>query len=78
MNAVVQWLVVLAIVVVCAAYAVRALMPAGLRHSLARRLRARGREEWARGLEGGGGCDGCPASHVGNAAEVRPTKSGGA
>jgi hypothetical protein len=77
MNAVAQWLVVLAIVVVCAAYAVRALLPAGVRRSLARRLRARGRDEWARGLEaGGGGCNACASAHGAPKAEGGSTKTG--
>jgi hypothetical protein len=77
MNAVTQWLVVLAIVVVCVAYAVRALLPAGARHSLARRLRARGREDWARGLESGGGCDSCPAARPSGRAEGGSNRTGG-
>jgi hypothetical protein len=69
MSALTQWLLVLAIVAVCVAYAVRVLLPAGLRRSLARRLRARGREEWARRLEAGGGCDACAGVARPNAGE---------
>jgi hypothetical protein len=75
MNAVTEWLVVLAIVAVCAAYAARVLMPAGLRRSLARRLRAAGREQWAAGLEGGGGCEACASARPG-APESGPGKPG--
>jgi hypothetical protein len=76
MNALTQWLLVLAIVAVCAAYAVRALMPAGARRALARRLRASGRDEWARGLEAGGGCDACAGAAPRKAGTGGAGKSG--
>jgi hypothetical protein len=76
MNALTQWLLVLAIVAVCAAYAVRALMPAGARRALARRLRAAGRDEWARGLEAGGGCDACAGAAARKAGEGGAGKPG--
>lgn len=77
MGTVTQWLVVLAIVAVCAAYAVRALLPAGARRALARRLRAGGWERWATSLEAGSGCDACAAARPGSA-EGGTRKPGGA
>lgn len=59
MSAVTQWAVVAAIVVLCAAYAVRALLPGGTRRRLAAWLRARGYGTVAGALAAPGGCDGC-------------------
>ena len=58
-TALTQWSIVAIIVIVCAAYALRALLPASWRRALAARLRALGFSGIADRL--GGGETGCAA-----------------
>lgn len=59
MNAVAQWAIVAAIVLVAVAYAVRVLLPKSARQPLARWFRARGHDRLASQFEGAQGCDAC-------------------
>lgn len=70
MSAPMQWAVVALIVVVCAAYALRALMPAAWRRALAGRLRAAGLPALAERL--GAGDTGCAACSRNPAAPRSP------
>lgn len=60
-NALTQWSLVGIAVLFAAGHALTVLMPRAWRARLARRLRARGVAELARGFERGSGCDACTA-----------------
>jgi hypothetical protein len=69
-SALTQWAIVAAIVVLCAAYALKVLLPKAARFAIARKFRAWGRPELAEQLEGGSGCDACASNPA-----RRPTES---
>jgi hypothetical protein len=61
-SALTQWAIVALVVVLCAAYALKVLLPRAARLALAKKLRGWGRPELAAQFEAGSGCDACASN----------------